>query len=927
MQKKTTVGAVAEGDSFAFSLPKTKTSGATAQPSVQVPDALFWRRHWKNQLHRLHGLPLLAVGAGPDRKAPANLRNGELLGSWPTTTHTPAQIQNAHKKICGAGTRTGTAAQGLLVLDVDGGTAVSWLLERGCDPLGAKTWQIHRNTDNERLKVAWRLNEEQQAVLGELKTKVETRPAVKDAKGKVLEKGQAVEVFHGSGQVVVLGEHPTSKGFYWWPDGMGPEALSPVPECWWKAALEITGNTPAATIKTKTTSSKSNGVWRSLNPCPICCRDSTGYCSQHRDGETIRCFHGNTFNPEHVHGVLKPGHQITDSQGTIWAVAKTEAQANGDVFSVFVTPKPETRRPPLVQPANQLAKPQLPSKLPASLQALIQRQPEGWKNDGKASHLSAGRLADMLLAERFRFDQMELRAYVETSNGWQRITDDDLDSAYVLLSGMGWSVKHDSVVKAILHVARQTPVHPLREYLQRLENDPAIKPYDLAKVAPDLLGAEAALHVAMVRKWLIGAAARAMSPGCQMDYVLVLHGDQGLLKSGWFKALASPDWFCSTAPESEKDFLLNVHSCWIFELAELESITRGKETGKLKNLITTSVDIMRPPYGRTNERLPRSSVFAATCNEETFLKDATGSRRFWVVPIPGKEKLDIAALRAARDGIWKAAISAWRSGELPMLPKELESKNSEQNQQFNEHDPWTDMVVAWMDGEPLHRWDPERDPSTMDYDPEQPFSSTDVLYSAGLKRPDSITKNDQMRVAAVLRGLGFEREKNPVQVDGIRSRRWHLGAQPAQPAQPENPEVVHPQKPATAVGSAGTAQPAQPKREIEKKKAPEHRDGGGDGASVGGLGNKGCAPTPDTAENPVLQGVWGCTTSGAQPTPEVVHLVGTAVEHQAPEGWRNGWTVADVVKTSAGATRYRIVGGGKSLNASAYEIRPCMESA
>jgi predicted P-loop ATPase len=501
----------------------------------------------------------------------------------------------------------------------------------------------------------------------------------------------------------------------------------------------------------------------------------------------------------------REARQVLDSTTTrnaasFWAIAREQGY---DLKRLTSSPS---------RALQQQAATQSPCKLPASLQALIQLQPEGWKDDDKASQLSAGRLADMLPAQRFRFDQMDLRAYVETSNGWQRITDDDLDSAYVLLSGMGWRVTHDSVVKAILHVARQTPVHPLREYLQRLENDQAIKPYDLDAVAKTFFRTEKKLHVAMVRKWLIGAAARAMSPGCQMDYVLVLHGDQGLLKSGWFKALASPDWFCSTAPESEKDFLLNVHSCWIFELAELESITRGRETGRLKNLVTTSVDIMRPPYGRTNERLPRSSVFAATCNEETFLRDATGSRRFWVVPIQGKEKLDIPALRAARDGIWKAAITAWRSGELPMLPTELESKNSEQNQQFNEHDPWTDMVLAWMDGDPLHRWDPERDPSTMKYDPAVPFSSTDVLYSAGLKRPDAISKNDQMRVAAVLRVLGFEREKHPVQVEGVRSRRWRLTAQPAQPAQPEMAEVVQPQKPAAAAGSAGTAQPAQPKK-------------------------------------------------------------------------------------------------------------------
>ncbi len=68
-----------------------------------------WRLHWRRQLHRLAelDLPLLAVGAGPERKAPASLRNGELLTGWTTAKHTPSQLHDAHKKVIAAGTRTG----------------------------------------------------------------------------------------------------------------------------------------------------------------------------------------------------------------------------------------------------------------------------------------------------------------------------------------------------------------------------------------------------------------------------------------------------------------------------------------------------------------------------------------------------------------------------------------------------------------------------------------------------------------------------------------------------------------------------------------------------------------------------------------------------------------------------------------------------
>jgi hypothetical protein len=39
---------------------------------------------------------------------------------------------------------------------------------------------------------------------------------------------------------------------------------------------------------------------------------------------------------------LKPGDEITDKQGTIWAFSKV--QGTGDEFSVFVAPDPDRRR-------------------------------------------------------------------------------------------------------------------------------------------------------------------------------------------------------------------------------------------------------------------------------------------------------------------------------------------------------------------------------------------------------------------------------------------------------------------------------------------------------------------------------------------------------------------------------------------------------
>jgi hypothetical protein len=122
-----------------------------------------------------------------------------------------------------------------------------------------------------------------------------------------------------------------------------------------------------------------------------------------------------------------------------------------------------------------------------------------------------------------------------------------------------------------------------------------------------------------------------------------------------------------------------------------------------------------------------------------------------------------------------------------------------------------------MDGEPLHRWDPDRDPSTVIYDANRPFTSAEILYSAGLRRLDQITRADEMRVAAVLRQLRFDRAQK--RVDGRIDRFW-LPSQPSQPSQPQAAEVVTPQTPAAAMGLGVPSQPSQPfstKKELKKK--------------------------------------------------------------------------------------------------------------
>ena len=145
-------------------------------------------------------------------------------------------------------------------------------------------------------------------------------------------KGEALEVFFDGGrQVIILGEHPSSGGHYYWPAGMGPEQQTAPPADWWAHALQIADKCH----HNKTTGSKPclrrNGT-RRLNPCPICGRHngqggSALWCEQTQQG-LILCMPGSTFSAEAAHGPMRIG-QVIDG----WALVKRTPIGDGDVLS------------------------------------------------------------------------------------------------------------------------------------------------------------------------------------------------------------------------------------------------------------------------------------------------------------------------------------------------------------------------------------------------------------------------------------------------------------------------------------------------------------------------------------------------------------------------------------------------------------------
>jgi hypothetical protein len=149
---------------------------------------------------------------------------------------------------------------------------------------------------------------------------------VKSESGRVIAKGEGIELYFGAGQILLLGLHPESGGQYSWQ--RSPAELAEIPPDWWRLAVELSDSAPPEQRGQRSRSATGSGDWQRLPRCPICGRTDRPVCQRHRDGLTLRCFHGANHSPP---SGLRVGQLIL---GTPWAFCRVQSVGWAE-FSIF----------------------------------------------------------------------------------------------------------------------------------------------------------------------------------------------------------------------------------------------------------------------------------------------------------------------------------------------------------------------------------------------------------------------------------------------------------------------------------------------------------------------------------------------------------------------------------------------------------------
>lgn len=346
------------------------------------------------------------------------------------------------------------------------------------------------------------------------------------------------------------------------------------------------------------------------------------------------------------------------------------------------------------------------------------------------------------LANAIAFDEMQRVPMLVSSIGEgsvfpRPITDTDVVKVQEWMQQAGIKrVGKDTVGDAMRLCAEERAFHPVRSYLSRLQWDGAPR---LDSWLATYLGTEATPYTrAIGRMFLISMVARIYHPGSKVDYMLVLEGSQGALKSSACSILGGV-WFSDAMPDVNvgKDAQQHLRGKWLIEVAEMHAMNRA-DTTLLKAFITRTTERYRPSHGRLEVIEPRQCVFIGTTNRDVYLRDETGGRRFWPVKCG---LVSIAGLATDRDQLFAEATHLYQAGEPWWPTKDMEREHIEpQQKQRYEADAWEEKIGAFI----VNRAD---------------VTVGEVARGALQMETIRLGTAEQRRIAAALENLGWERGK------------------------------------------------------------------------------------------------------------------------------------------------------------------------
>lgn len=223
----------------------------------------------------------------------------------------------------------------------------------------------------------------------------------------------------------------------------------------------------------------------------------------------------------------------------------------------------------------------------------------------------------------------------------------------------------------------------------------------------DYLGAkDTAYNRAVTRKAFVAAVARAMTPGCKYDNMVILAGPQGIGKSTLLDKM-SRGWFNDSIRTFEgKEASELLQGVWLVEVSELDAF-RKTDVSRIKQFLSLRADRFRAAYGRNVKEIPRSCIFFGTTNTTEYLQDTTGNRRFWPIDT-GEVRCTKSVWQDLTDSeidmLWAESYVRWQMGEPLYLTGAVEEEAKQKQEEHREVSSREGVVKDFLEKQVPEDW-------------------------------------------------------------------------------------------------------------------------------------------------------------------------------------------------------------------------------
>lgn len=402
---------------------------------------------------------------------------------------------------------------------------------------------------------------------------------------------------------------------------------------------------------------------------------------------------------------------------------------------------------------------------------------------------------DIRLKNKLAYNLFSLRKDVKGALPWNKEDkirhwgdDDESGIRHYLEKIYGISRAREIINDALSLIFQKNKFHPVKEYLNSLNWD-GEKRIDTLLV--NYFGAEDNIYTrAATRIFICGAVARILNPGCKLDYVLSIVGEQGIKKGTFFEIMAKrKEWFTELNTIKSKESIEQTMGKWIAEMAEMAP-TRKSEIEEMKAFITNKEQTLRLAYARNPIDIQKQYVLVASTNESTFLKDPTGDRRYLPIDTDmNKAKKDIREdLPREVDQLYAEAIVLYKEVgyKALMQSKEEEALAKIEQESHRIVDDEEGKIIDFLDTSLPEDWYEKPITERRDYfNDELSYKGEGVFlrdrvcvkeilnecYGEGINMVDIRTST---RINKILQGLkNWERRKSTIKVKGYGTQRGY----------------------------------------------------------------------------------------------------------------------------------------------------------